>query len=210
MRLALIITIGSVFFCLPCYAHEIDIEQFKKNACVQYTTEFTIETTPDMWNRMLENPYLMGKLWELYDFDPPYKVSRNGTALHIIDPTGIEGDLYDLQSDGNQRIFYGNGKLKNWGIPISLMGKALFFISYTAGHNDVTVTLQVYGEGGDSFVTRLLLKAASPVLRMYIKKRIERNLHDFKIIVLDIMTDPDKIRCKLTDETLAEFNRLYG
>ncbi|MBN1291230.1 MAG: hypothetical protein JXB48_05260 [Candidatus Latescibacteria bacterium] len=210
MRLGLVIILCLVCTFALCLAHDINIEKFKENACVQYTTEFTVETTPDMWNRILDNPLLMGKLWELYQFEPHYKVSRRGSNLHIIDPSGIEGDLISLQSGNNLRIFYGNGTMKNWGIPISLMGKALFFLDYTYNRRQMVVTFRVYGEGGDTVVTRLLLKAASPVLRRYIRKRIEHNLRDFKIILTDIMKDPDKIRHKLTGKTLTEFNRLYS
>jgi len=193
-----------------CLAQSVNIKEFIEHASISYETMFTINTSLDMWNRMLDNPYLMGKLWEFYDFTPRYKVSMKGSAVHVIDPTGIEGDLYEIESGINTRIFYGKGKLKNWGIPISLLGKALFLLHYTSAENQVSVTLNIYGEGGDDMITNLILRAVSPILCMYINHRVTRNLRDLKIIIADIMHNPDRIRLSLSDEILHDFERLFN
>ena len=87
--------------CTFCNAEYLNIAEFIDNASITYNTSFTVDTTLERWNLMLDNPLLMGKLWELYEFSPPYRVSSNGSGYHIIDPKGIEGDLYEIHSGNN-------------------------------------------------------------------------------------------------------------
>ncbi|MCE5250570.1 hypothetical protein LLG96_10175 [bacterium] len=206
-------TVPAMLVWISCitysHAQTVNTRDFIDKASISYKTSFTIDATLDMWNRILNNPYLIGKLWEVYDFTPRYKVSMKGAALHVIDPTGIEGDLFVIQSDENNKVFYARGKLKNWGIPISLMGKVLFLLNYTGNQNSVSVTLNIYGEGGDNIVASLLLKAVSPILSRYINRRVTSNVRDLKIIVADIVNNPDKIRVSLNGDILEDFNRLY-
>ena len=193
-----------------CSARDVNIVKFIDEAVIRYETGFTVNTTLVIWNRMLDNPCLMGKLWELYEFSPAYKISRKGSEFHIIDPTGIEGNLYLILSSSTGRIYYGTGSMKNWGLPVTLRGKTLFRLHNISSHDNVTVTLHIYGEGGDTLITDLLLKAVSPILRMYINRRITRNLRDLKIIIADMMNNPDKIRTGLSGETLKNFNQILN
>jgi len=98
--------------------------------------------------------------------------------------------------------------MHNWHIPLSLKGKALFLIKHTYEHEKVSVTLSIYGEGGDTVVTRLLLKAVSPLLTYYINRRVTRNLADFEKIIDDIIHRPAKIRPRISGQFLMEFERL--
>jgi len=188
-----------------CHADDINIEEFIKSASINYKTSFTIDTTLDRWNRVLDNPLLIGRLWERYGFSPAYKVSINGSFCQVIDPKGIKGNLFLIQSSNTKRIFYGIGRMKNWLIPVSLKGKALFILQYTFSNNKTSVTLDIYGEGGDNLITKLLLKAISPILMIHINNRVTYNLRDLKIIISDIDHNPDKIRNMLGDEVLHDF-----
>ena len=193
-----------------CYADEINIEKFIDNAFFTYKTNFTVNTTLELWNRILDNPHLMGKLWEIYNFPPPYKVSIKDSGYHIIDPAGIEGDFYEIQSGKNKRVFSAKGRLKKWFIPVSLSGKALFVLNYTNSQNLVSVKLHIYGEGSTSILENLGLKAISPILLIYINRRVKRNVSDLKILISDITNNPDKIRPFLGSEMLENFNCLYN
>jgi len=193
-----------------CSARNINIVKFIDEAVIKYETGFTVNTTLVMWNRMLDNPCLMGKLWELYEFSPAYRINHKDSGFYVIDPTGIEGNLHLILSSSTGRIYYGTGSMKNWGLPVTFRGKALFRLHHISSDDNVTVTLHIYGEGGDTLITDLLLKAVSPILRMYIDRRITRNLRDLKIIIADIMNNPDKIRAGLSGETLKNFNQLYN
>lgn len=186
----------------------LNIDEFIENASIRYEKVFTIDAPLDLWNRMLDNPVLIGKLWEIYNFTPHYLFTSKGAGIHILDPTGIEGDLVEIHSDTFSRIFYGSGNMRNWHIPLSLKGKALFLIKHTYEHEKVSVTLSIYGEGGDTVVTRLLLKAVSPLLTYYINRRVTRNLADFEKIIDDIIHRPEKIRPRISGQFLMEFERL--
>ena len=190
------------------YGAPLNIDEFISNASIRYEKTFTIDAPIELWNRMLDNPVLVGKLWDLYNFIPQYRVTAKGAGVHILDPTGIEGDLVEIHSDVFTRIFYGSGNMNNWHIPLSLKGKALFLIKQTAGEGQVTVTLSIFGEGGDTVVTRLLLKAVSPLLTYYINRRVTRNLADFEKIVDDIVHKPEKIRPMMSGRFLIDFERL--
>ena len=190
------------------YSFSLNIDEFISNASIRYEKTFTIHAPIGLWNRMLDNPVLVGRLWNLYDFTPQYRVTAKGAGVHILDPTGIEGDLVEIHSDVFTRRFYGSGNMNNWHIPLSLKGKALFLIKQTAGEGHITVTLSIYGEGGDTVVTRLLLKAVSPLLTYYINRRVTRNLADFDKIVDDIVHKPEKIRPMMIGRFLNDFERL--
>ncbi|MFC1692121.1 hypothetical protein ACFL1R_01290 [Candidatus Latescibacterota bacterium] len=203
-----ILTVVCFAVCSFCSAGELNIEEFIDNASITYKTGFEINTTVDRWNRILDNPVLMGRLWKLYEFSPKYVISSKGTGYHIFDPSGIEGDLEILEADDNHRIFFGKGKMKNWFVPVSLRGNAIFLLYHTVTHNRVSVKLNIFGEGGDTFLTRLLLKAISPILSMSIHRRVTNNLRDLKIIVNDIENNPDAIKPFLSGDTLKDFNLL--
>ena len=115
------------------YGFSINIDEFISNASIRYEKTFMIDAPIGLWNRILDNPVLVGRLWDLYNFTPQYRVTAKGTGIHILDPTGIEGDLVEIHSDVFTRIFYGSGNMNNWHIPLSLKGKALFLIKQTAG-----------------------------------------------------------------------------
>ena len=193
-----------------CYADEINIETFIDNAFLTYKTSFTVNTSLELWNRILDNPHLMGKLWDIYNFSPPYKVSIKDSSYHIIDPTGIEGDFYEIESGKNKRVFLAEGRMKKWFIPVSLRGKALFVLHYTYSQSLVSVKLHIYGEGSKSLLENLALKALSPILHISINRRVKHNVSDLKILISDITNDPDKIRPFLGSELLENFNCLYN
>ena len=186
----------------------LDIEKFVENASIRYETEFNVPASLELWNRMLDNLILVGKLWEIYKFSPRYKITSKGSGVHIIDPTGIEGDMFEIHSDIYNRKFIATGRMKNWNIPISLKGRTLFLIHHTVDQNGVYAILKIYIEEGDTLFTQLLLKAVSPILRYYINKRVTRNISDLTKIIDDIVKKPETIRPLVKNTCLAEFDQL--
>ena len=190
-------------------AEYLNIAEFIDKASITYKTHFTVDTPLERWNLMFDNPLLIGTLWELYTFSPPYRVSRKGSGYHINDSKGIEGDLYEIYpGNDHTRVFWGNGTLKNWFIPVSLSGKALFILDYTVTQKQVLVALSIYGESGDDIITTILLKTLSPLICTFVDRRVTQNLRDLKIIISDIEHNPDKIRAVLPGEIIKDFNRL--
>ena len=205
-----VLALASAFLvvgAVPCRSGQLDINRFIGGAFLRYETTFTMTTTRERWSRMLDNLFLMGKLWEIYDFSPRYKVSQLGQAYQIIDPTGIEGILNTIDSDMNHHTFLANGKLNHWYIPVTLTGRVLFIVRYTEGQRMVSVRLSVYGEGSESRIEQVFLKALAPLITVYIDRRIKRNLRDFAVIVSDMERDPELVRSKLSGDILREFNR---
>ena len=174
-----------------CPANTINIMEFIES--VSYTTNFTINSTPEIWNNIIDNPWLIGKLWEMGSYSPHYKVSKNGPLIHIIDPTGIEADLLELKSSDNAKIFYGTGNLNHPRVPFSVSGKAIIAFHYTFSQNRVVVTLQIHIKGNNE-ITTAALKALSPVLLKLIDTRVTSNVENLKKIILEINNNPDKIR----------------
>ena len=189
-------------------ADSVNIEKFVENAFIEIENEFSLDTSLKLWNRILDNPFLMGRLWKMYNFYPQYEVSIKGSGFHVVDPTGIEGDLFELRKDNNNRILLADGTLKKWFIPKNLRGRVLFLFNYTNSRNQVLVKLSIYGEEGSTIADKIMLKVISPVLRIYINRRIKRNLNDFRILLADIVNNPDKISAQLNGRILDDFNLL--
>jgi hypothetical protein len=210
MRFFSLVLAADILFssAVSCDAETLDINRFIGGAFLRYDTAFTVTTTRERWNRMLDNLFLMGKLWEAYGFSPRYKVFRLGAAYHIIDPTGIEGMLQTVDADVNRRTFLANGKLNHWYIPVTLTGRVLFLVRYSDEQGKVVVRLSVYGEGSENRIEQMMLRALAPLLNVYIDRRITRNLRDLNMIITDMERSPDLIRGKIAGIYLEDFNRL--
>jgi len=194
----------------PCSASGPDVARFIENASITYEKKFELATSLKRWNRMLDDPVLMGKLWTLYGFKPAYEIREENGAYHVVDPTGIEGRLSEVKRSPRHRIYTGEGKMKNWFVPVSLRGRALFILKSTGNPGKVSCVLEIYGEGGDDLVSKVLLKVVSPLLRRYIDRRVTRNLRDLKIIIDDMERNPGYVRSLLDEEYSAGFDRLVG
>ena len=186
----------------------LDIDAFISGAFLKYETDFPLTTTPERFGRMLDDLFIMGALWEVYGFSPRYKVVRMGTVWHVIDPTGIEGTLRTVEASGLHRTFIARGKLKNWFIPKTISGRALFFLRYTTAPGGISVRFTVYGEGSDNRLEQVMLKALSPILKYHIGHRVERNLRDLGTIVTDLERDPKQVAGKLNENLAAAVIRM--
>lgn len=187
-----------------------DRETFIRDSCIQYENRFTLGTSQDRWRRILDNPALMAELWAVYECKPRYRVDNVNGKYVVVDPTGIQGTLSLLEITPIERTYFGRGKMKNWFIPISLKGSALFLVESGTKNDSLEVRLRVYGEGGDDVFTRILLKAVSPVLTGYIDRRVRNNIADLRRIVYDIETNPSAVRLKLNGSRVGELNMLLG
>ncbi len=123
----------------PPSKDELDIDRFIDGAFIKYETVFPLPTTPERFGRMLDNLFVMGALWDAYGFSPRYRVVRLGTVWHVIDPSGLEGILRTVDASVNQRTLIANGKLKNWYIPKTITGRALFFLRYANAPGGISV-----------------------------------------------------------------------
>jgi len=197
---------GAAVFATSTFS--LDTDQFIRDSSIRYEKRFTVGTSLERWQRILDNPALMAELWRLYDCKPHYRIESKEGTYTIIDPTGIQGSLSLIALSPVQRTYFGKGKMKNWFIPISLKGSALFFVESRQEIGSVTVRFRVYGEGGDDLFTRMLLKAVSPVLTSYIDRRVTRNVADLSRIIDDMEKKPDEVRESLSEQRKGEYNLL--
>jgi len=158
--------------------------------------------------KILDNPYLVGKLWGAYGFRPRYEVKKKGAGVHVFDPSGLEGDVGPIRTAHQGRIFYGAGRINHWAIPIDATGRALFIFSYRADQGRLLGRVEIYVAGDRDF-TSFLLKVGAFVMRWFIEDRFRNNLRDMQKILSDITKEPDRIRGKLKEEDLKEFNRVF-
>jgi hypothetical protein len=91
LTIAVLILLGTTPVSLQAY--DARVEEIIGNPTVIYQKAFGVDTTPEIWNRVLDNLYLMGRLWGIYRFQPAYRVTRTDSGLHVVDPTGIIGDV---------------------------------------------------------------------------------------------------------------------
>ena len=186
----------------------IDVGQFIDRASIRHETTFVLGTSVERWNRMLDDPALMGRLWALYEFRPEYRVNIAGTAIHVVDPTGLTGLARVLEQSPGHRLYLARGKMKNWFIPVSLSGLALISLDHGPCDDGMKVRLGLYGEEGSNRATRVLLKVIGPILSRFVARRAARNIADLQVIVDDMERDPGGIRMQLPMEWRGSFDRL--
>jgi hypothetical protein len=189
-------------------AAELDVGAFVKEAALSYRADFTVDATSDIWEKALDNTYLMGRLWGVYGFRPRYKVNRKGPGIHVADPSGLEGDVACVSASPNRRVFYGAGRINHWAIPLNVTGRALFIFSYRAHEGKVKGKTEIYVAGNRDF-TNFLLNVGSFIMKYFINERFRRNLGDMQAMLSDIGKDPDGIRARLAGDDLREFNATF-
>ncbi len=189
-------------------AAEVDVPAFIKEAGVSYEADFSVDAPLDVWEKILDNPYLVGKLWKVYRFWPRYEMAKKGSGVYVTDPSGLEGRVVGIRTARNTRVFYGEGRMNHWAIPVDATGRALFFFRYGADGDRIRGRVTVYVSGDRDF-TNFLLKVGSFIMRYFIEERFKNNFQDMQKILSDIRKDPDRIRGKLKEEDLKEFNKIF-
>ena len=180
-----------------------------RSPSVTSRNDFRVDAPIKTWTRMLDNLYLMGKLWEIYNFQPPYKTSRVDSGFHIVDPSGISADIRLIDQSDRSRTFYAEGKFDHWAIPAFFSADAVFVFEYEPdGDKALTGVMKIYMRGSNG-ISRFVMNAFSDVLVRRINNRFRSNLEDAKKIIYDINSNPDTVRKGLTGAYLDEFNKLY-
>jgi hypothetical protein len=189
-------------------AYDFLIEDVINNPTVTYQKNFDVDVTLETWNKILDTLYLMGQIWEINKFQPAYKVTRIDSGLHIDDPTGIIGDLWQVGQSEHARTFRGVGKFDHWAVPSFFTANGVFFIEYRMDQNRLLGEMKIYLRGNNS-VSRLVMKIFSGVLINHVDNRFKNNLEDMKKIIKDIVNDPEKVRKILTGPLLDDFNKVF-
>jgi hypothetical protein len=190
---------------LPMTAAAIDTARFAREACISLHISFSVDTPTVLWTHIEKQPVLFSTLWDSYGFHPPYRITQTGSALHIIDPTGMSGTLRLVGSAGETRVYIANGRLRGWGLPINIRGRVLFVLTSMTRNGATKCRLDLYGEGTGS-AADIVIKAFSPVLKHYVNRRINTNIRDAETLMHDIVRIPEHVRNRLTGDLRQEFD----
>ena len=193
----------------PCDAdNAIQTRNLIEKATVTYQTDFVIDSSLDTWDKVLDHPFLMGKLWNLYNFQPAYQVTKANEGVKIVDPSGIYGEIFLTDSSPSSRTFYGRGAIDHWAVPSFISAEGIFRFRYQEGGQRIKGQFEVYLRG-DTKVADFLMKLFSGTLKNHLNSRFTKNLEDIKKILYDLLHHPDQIRIKLTGDSLSDFKSLF-
>jgi hypothetical protein len=133
MTIAALVLLGTT--PVPIQAYDVHVEEIIRNPTVIYQKAFGVDTTPEIWNRVLDNLYLIGRLWGIYRFQPAYQVTRTDSGLHVVDPTGIIGDIQQVGRSDLFRCFYGRGEFNHWAVPSFFTADGVIMFECTTERN---------------------------------------------------------------------------
>jgi hypothetical protein len=193
---------------VPLQPYDVHLEEIVSNPTVIYQKAFGVDTTPEIWNRVLDNLYLMGRLWGIYRFQPAYQVTRTDSGLHVVDPTGIIGDVRQVGRSEFSRCFYGRGKFSHWAVPSFFTADVVILFEWTAERNRIRGKVKIFMLG-NNWLSRVAMKLFSGTLIRHIDNRFMHNLEDTKKIIRDITDEPDKVRNGLTGPLRDDFNKAF-
>jgi len=189
-------------------AYEAHIEEIIAAPTVTHEKTFFIDASADTWNKALGHPYLMGQLWEAYEFQPRYTVAKTDTGIHVSDPSGIIGDIRQIGQSDSTRTFFATGTFDHWAVPSFFTASGVVIFTYnTAGDGlEVESTLFMRGDNG---ISRFVMKLFSGILARRINNRVGSTLENMQTIIGDITHHSDMIRGKLTGQTFCDFNSVF-
>jgi hypothetical protein len=194
---------------VPLRAYDARIEEIISNPTVSYQKAIDVDTTPEIWNRVLDNPYLVGQLWEIYRFQPAYQVTRTDSGLHVVDPTGIIGDVRQVGRTDLSRCFCGRGEFNHWAVPSFFTADGVILFEWTAERNRIQGKVKIFMLG-NNWLSRVAMKLFSGALVSHIDNRFINNLEDMKKIIRDIADEPDKVRNGLAGPLRDDFDQIFG
>jgi len=192
----------------PLQAYEARVEEIIGNPTATYQKAFAIDATPEIWNRVLDNLYLMGRLWRIYRFAPAYGVTRTDSGLHVVDPTGIIGDVRQVGRTDLSRCFFGQGRFNHWAVPSFFIADGVILFEWTAERNRLHGEVKIFVLG-NNWISRAVMKLFSGTFIRHMDIRFTHNLEDTKKMIRDIADDPDKVRNGLDGPLRDDFNKAF-
>jgi hypothetical protein len=206
LAIAALVWIGTT--PVPLQAYDARVEEIIGSPTVIYQKAFGVDTTPEIWNRVVDNLYLLGRLWEIYHFQPAYQVTRTDSGLHVVDPTGIIGDIQQAERSDLSRYFYGKGRFNHWAIPSLFTADGVIQFDWTAERNRVQGKVKIFMLG-NNWLSRAAMKLFSGILINHIDNRFRNNLEDMKKIIRELADEPDKLRNRLTGSLRDDFDKAF-
>lgn len=189
-------------------ASDVRFEGIIRNPTVIYQKAFGVDTTPEIWNRVLDNLYLMGRLWGIYRFQPAYQVTRTDSGIQVVDPAGIAGDVRQVGRSDLSRRFYGRGRFNHWAVPSFFTVDGVIMFDCTAEGNGLLGEVKVFMQG-NNWLSKVAMKLFSGTLIRHIDNRFTNNMDNMRKIIRDIVDEPDKVRNSLAGPLQDDFNEAF-
>jgi len=169
---------------------------------------FQVPAKAVLIDNLLSSPITMARLWEAYDFTPRYKARLQGNAIHVDDPTGIQGDIYLVEQSPNRRVYYGTGALNHSLVP-AFQGSMAIIVTLTPKGSTASAHLEV-AIRTDSRILGVLARTLFPLFRSHAEHRMTANMQDLCTIFNDIATAPQQTAAKLKKEDAANLLRMVS
>lgn len=186
------------------------VAQVRQDAAITFVGDYLVRCPQELVQKALDHPVLMGALWANYRYAPKYEVSglAEPGALHVVDPTGIVGDLWPVRRKGHSRVYLAAGKIDHWAVPALNGGRAVFAMETVAQDSLTRVKVEVFLEP-DSDLASALLWMLQPLAVKHIDNRITLNFKDTARILETIHRRPERVRARLKGELLQQFEHVF-
>jgi hypothetical protein len=192
----------------PARAYEAHVEQIMTAPTVTHTQSFHIDASVKIWDAVLGNPYLLGQLWGVYEFEPRYMVTRTDTGVHVSDPSGIIGDIRKIGRSDSGKTFFATGACDHWAIPSFFTASGVVTFTYSEVGDGLAVASTIFMRG-DNGISRFVMRLFSGILTRRIANRVGSTLKNAQEIISDISDNPHTVRTKLTGQVLRDFDRVF-
>ena len=162
------------------------------------TGTFDLPASAPLIDSLFSNPILVARLWEAYDFTPRYKARIQGKAIHLDDPTGIQGDIHLVEATPTRRVYYGTGALNHKLVP-AFRGRMALVLTTSPRGSGVSACVDVYIRT-ESRVLGALARSMFPLIRTRAQHRMTANVHDICTILNDISTASQQAAARLKNK----------
>jgi hypothetical protein len=169
---------------------------------------FEVPAKAVLIDNLLSSPITMAHLWEAYDFTPRYTARLQGNAIHVDDPTGIQGDIYLAEQSPNRRVYYGTGAINHSLVP-AFQGSMAIIATLTPKGSTASAHLEV-SIRTDSRILGVITRTLFPLVRSHAEHRMTANMKDLCTILNDITTAPQQTAAKLKKEDAANLLKMVS
>ena len=181
----------------------------REKATVVHRTDFVVDAPIVVWNKLMDHLVLMGKLWNMYHFQPAYDITAAEKGVRVTDPSGINGEMVLIDASATSRTFHCRGHIDHWAVPSFISAEGIFVFRYEDEDGQrIRGKFEVFLRG-ENEIADFLLGLAAGKLKRRLQNRFTNNMEDVKKIIHDLHHQPDQIRSGLAGPALKEFNALF-
>lgn len=177
-------------------------------ADLSYQASFAINCGEATWRKVLDNPWLMGQIWNVYSHAPAYAVRTTKDGLHVDDPTGLSSDLWVIKNEIRERRYFALGRLTYRAVPFFNSGQAVTIVRSEAVGQQIRGTMHVYIRA-DRAVSRTALWAAHRLVLRKVEARVQSNLWAGVQLVEQIASSPDAVLKQLQGPAAETFRTVF-